>query len=133
MGACCCFLISTEREDFPCPFQRRGVTIRDSAKQILNVFLKKRLTFLTPPCGCCISLAVFVSDGEIFSCAEKKFNCAGNCKPLQEMNVQKACLYLKQNVGLDYLCENWWTFHTDNPFRAIRDMLEICRQNGGQK
>jgi len=65
--------------------------------------------------------------------AEKKINCAGNCKPLQEMNVQKAYLYLKQYGGLDYLYENWWALHTDNPFWAIRDMLEICRQNGGQK
>ena len=50
-----------------------------------------------------------------------------------KMNVQKAYQYLKQYGGLDYLYENWWALHTDNPFWAVRDMFEICRQNGGLK
>jgi len=50
-----------------------------------------------------------------------------------KMNVQKAYCYLKQYGGLDYLHENWWALHTDNPFWAVRDMFEICRQNGGLK
>ena len=50
-----------------------------------------------------------------------------------KMNVQKAYLYLKQYGGIDYLRENWWTLHTDNPFWAVRDIFEICRQNGGLK
>ena len=50
-----------------------------------------------------------------------------------KMNVQKAYRYLKQYGGLDYLYENWWALHTDNPFWAVRDMFEICRRNGGLK
>ena len=50
-----------------------------------------------------------------------------------KMNIQKAYFYLKQYGGLYYLKENWWTLHTDNPFWAVRDMFEICRQNGGLK
>ena len=50
-----------------------------------------------------------------------------------KMNVQNAYRYLKQYGGLDYLHENWWALHTDNPFWAVRDMFEICRQNGGLK
>ena len=50
-----------------------------------------------------------------------------------KMNVQKAYLYLKQYGGIDYLRENWWALHTDNPFWAVRDIFEICRQNGGLK
>jgi len=50
-----------------------------------------------------------------------------------KMNVQNAYRYLKQYGGLDFLHENWWALHTDNPFWAVRDMFEICRQNGGLK
>ena len=50
-----------------------------------------------------------------------------------KMNVQNAYRYLKQYGGLDYLHEHWWALHTDNPFWAVRDMFEICRQNGGLK
>jgi hypothetical protein len=48
-----------------------------------------------------------------------------------KMNIQDAYRYLKKYGGLDYLYENWWALHTDNPFWAVRDMFEICRQNGG--
>jgi len=50
-----------------------------------------------------------------------------------KMNVQDAYRYLKQYGGLDYLREHWWALHTDNPFWAVRDLFEICRQNGGFK
>ena len=50
-----------------------------------------------------------------------------------KMNVQDAYRYLKKYRGLDYLHEHWWALHTDNPFWAVRDLFEICRQNGGLK
>jgi hypothetical protein len=50
-----------------------------------------------------------------------------------KMNVQQAYRYLKKYGGLDYLYENWWALHTDNPFWAVRDMYEICRKNGGMR
>ena len=50
-----------------------------------------------------------------------------------KMNIQDAYRYLKKYGGIDYLYENWWVLHTDNPFWAVRDMFEICRQNGGLK
>jgi len=48
-----------------------------------------------------------------------------------KMNMQKAYQYLKKYGGLDFAYENWWALHVDNPFWAVRDMFEICRQNGG--
>jgi hypothetical protein len=50
-----------------------------------------------------------------------------------KMNIQDAYRYLKQYGGIDFLRENWWALHTDNPFWAVRDMYEICRQNGGTR
>jgi len=50
-----------------------------------------------------------------------------------KMDKQAAYHYLKKYGGLDFLFENWWALHTDNPFWAVRDMFEICRQNGGLK
>jgi hypothetical protein len=50
-----------------------------------------------------------------------------------KMNIQKAYQYLKKYGGIDYLRENWWALHTDNPFWAVRDLFEICRRNGGMK
>jgi hypothetical protein len=49
------------------------------------------------------------------------------------MNKQKAYLYLEKYGGLDYLFENWWALHTDNPLWAVRDLYEVCYQNGGLK
>jgi len=49
------------------------------------------------------------------------------------MNIQDAYRYLKQYGGLDYLREHWWALHTDNPFWAVRELFEICRQNGELK
>ncbi|MDR3219012.1 MAG: DUF3791 domain-containing protein [Dysgonamonadaceae bacterium] len=48
-----------------------------------------------------------------------------------KMNVQKAYIYLKQYGGIDFLNECWWALHTDNPYWAIRDMAQVCRNNGG--
>ncbi|MDR1809444.1 MAG: DUF3791 domain-containing protein [Prevotella sp.] len=48
-----------------------------------------------------------------------------------KMNKQAAFFYLKKYGGLDFLNEHWWALHTDNPFWAVRDMYEICRNNGG--
>ncbi len=50
-----------------------------------------------------------------------------------KMNIQKAYQYLKKYGGIDYLRENWWALHTDNPFWAVRDLYEICSRNGGMK
>ena len=50
-----------------------------------------------------------------------------------KMNKQEVYRYLKTYGGLDFLFENWWTLHTDNPFGAVRDMYEICYQNGGKR
>ncbi|MDR0603719.1 MAG: DUF3791 domain-containing protein [Bacteroidales bacterium] len=50
-----------------------------------------------------------------------------------KMPVQEAYRYLKKYGGLDYLYENWWALHTDNPFWAVRDMHEVCYRNGGWK
>ena len=46
------------------------------------------------------------------------------------MNVPKAYRYLKQYGGMDYIRDHWWALHTDNPFWAVRDIFEICQQNG---
>ncbi|MDR3267882.1 MAG: DUF3791 domain-containing protein [Tannerella sp.] len=48
-----------------------------------------------------------------------------------KMNKQEAYRYLKKYGGLDYLFEHWWALHTDNPFRVVRELYEICYQNGG--
>jgi len=48
-----------------------------------------------------------------------------------KMNKQKAYQYLKTYGGLDFLFENWWALHTDNPLYAVRDMFDVCTQNGG--
>jgi hypothetical protein len=48
-----------------------------------------------------------------------------------KMGRQNAYLYLKKYGGLDYLFENWWALHTDNEIWAVRDLYEICYQNGG--
>ena len=50
-----------------------------------------------------------------------------------KMNVQDAYFYLKKYGGMDYLNKCWWALHTDNPFWAVRDMYEVCRNNGGMR
>ena len=48
-----------------------------------------------------------------------------------KMNVQQAFFYLKKYGGLDFLMEHWWTLHTDSDFYAVKDLYEVCRENGG--
>ena len=48
-----------------------------------------------------------------------------------KMDAQSAYFYLKKYGGMDYLNKHWWALHTDNPYWAIRDMAQICRNNGG--
>jgi hypothetical protein len=50
-----------------------------------------------------------------------------------KMNRQKAYLYLKEYGGLEFLNEHWWALHTDNSFWAVRDLYEVCYENGGLK
>ena len=50
-----------------------------------------------------------------------------------KMNKQTAYRYLKTNGGVDYLLEHWWALHTDNPLYAVRDLYDICSQNGGTR
>jgi hypothetical protein len=49
-----------------------------------------------------------------------------------KMNIQTAYYYLKKYGGLSFLNEHWWALHTDNPFWAVRDLYDICYENGGQ-
>ncbi|MDR2627952.1 MAG: DUF3791 domain-containing protein [Dysgonamonadaceae bacterium] len=46
-------------------------------------------------------------------------------------NRQESYRYLKQYGGLDYVFNNWWALHIDNPFYVVREMLDVCRRNGG--
>jgi hypothetical protein len=48
-----------------------------------------------------------------------------------KMPVRKAYKYLKRYGGLDYLFKHWWALHTDNEIWAVRDIYEVCRDNGG--
>ena len=48
-----------------------------------------------------------------------------------KMGIQEAYFYLKKYGGMDFLNKHWWALHTDNPFYAIRDMAQVCRNNGG--
>jgi hypothetical protein len=48
-----------------------------------------------------------------------------------KMGTQDAYFYLKQYGGWDFLLKHWWALHTDNPFWVVRDMHDICEQNGG--
>jgi len=48
-----------------------------------------------------------------------------------KMPGQKAYAYLKKYGGLDFIFENWWALHTDNPFWAVRSIYDVCLNNGG--
>lgn len=50
-----------------------------------------------------------------------------------KMGFQDAYRYLKKYGGMDYLNQCWWALHTDNPFWAVRDMFEVCKNNGGKR
>jgi hypothetical protein len=40
---------------------------------------------------------------------------------------------LKKYGGLNYLLDEWWALHTENIVWAVRDIYEVCRNNGGLK
>jgi hypothetical protein len=48
-----------------------------------------------------------------------------------KINNQMEYRYLKTYGGLDFLFEHWWALHTDNPLYAVRDLYDVCAQNGG--
>ncbi|MDR2359381.1 MAG: DUF3791 domain-containing protein [Prevotellaceae bacterium] len=50
-----------------------------------------------------------------------------------KMNIQEAYKYLKKYGGLQFLHEHWWALHTDNPFWTVRDLYDVCYENGGQR
>ena len=50
-----------------------------------------------------------------------------------KMNRQEAYRYLKKYGGIDYIFECWWALHIDNPFWVVREMFDVCRNNGGYK
>jgi hypothetical protein len=50
-----------------------------------------------------------------------------------KMNAQSAYRYLKKHGGFDYLNECWWALHTDSDVYAVRDIYEVCRNNGGMR
>jgi hypothetical protein len=50
-----------------------------------------------------------------------------------KMNKQQAYLYLKKYGGLEFLFEHWWTLHTEDPYWSMKDLYEVCYENGGLK
>jgi hypothetical protein len=44
---------------------------------------------------------------------------------------QESYLYLEEYGGLDYIDENWWALHIDNPFWVLRELFDLCKRNGG--
>lgn len=50
-----------------------------------------------------------------------------------KMSIPKSYIYLKQYGAWDYLTENWWALHTDNPFWTVRYLYDVCLENGGQR
>ena len=47
-----------------------------------------------------------------------------------KMDKQAAYRILKKYGGLDYVFNNWWALHIDNPYWVVREMLDVCRHNG---
>jgi hypothetical protein len=50
-----------------------------------------------------------------------------------KMNVQDAYFYLKKYGGWDFINKCWWALHTDNEIWAVRDIYEVCHNNGGMR
>jgi len=48
-----------------------------------------------------------------------------------KMNRQEGYCYLKLYGGIDFLHNHWWALHTDNPYYAVRDIFDVCKNNGG--
>jgi len=50
-----------------------------------------------------------------------------------KMSMPESYRYLKKYGAWDYLNENWWALHTDNPFWTVRHLYDVCYENGGLK
>jgi len=50
-----------------------------------------------------------------------------------QMNRQEAYLYLKKYGGVKFIFDYWWTLHVDNPFWSVREIHDVCYENGGWK
>ena len=48
-----------------------------------------------------------------------------------KMSMPNTYKYLKKFGAWDYLNENWWALHTDNPFWTVRYLYDVCYKNGG--
>jgi hypothetical protein len=48
-----------------------------------------------------------------------------------KMNKVRAYRYLKEYGGLEFIFDHWWALHVDNPSWVVRDILKICKRNGG--
>jgi len=48
-----------------------------------------------------------------------------------KMSMPDSYRYLKKYGAWDYLNENWWALHTDNPFWTVRYLYDVCYKNGG--
>ena len=48
-----------------------------------------------------------------------------------KMDYYDAFQYLKKYGGFDYLCEHWWSLHTENDIWAVHNIYEVCYNNGG--
>jgi hypothetical protein len=48
-----------------------------------------------------------------------------------KMSMPDTYLYLKRYGAWDYINENWWALHTDNPFWTVRYLYDVCYKNGG--
>ena len=50
-----------------------------------------------------------------------------------QMNRQEAYLYLKKYGGIKFIFDYWWTLHVDNPFLSVKEIHDVCYENGGWK
>jgi len=48
-----------------------------------------------------------------------------------KMEMPEAYRYLKKYGGLDFLFKHWWAMHTDDKYFALRDLYNVCYENGG--
>jgi hypothetical protein len=48
-----------------------------------------------------------------------------------KMNKPEGYRYLKKYGGLDFLREHWWALHIDNQEHVMRELFDICKENGG--
>jgi hypothetical protein len=50
-----------------------------------------------------------------------------------KMDQPTAVKYLDKYGGLDYIINNWWALHIDNPDIVTDEILEVCQNNGAPK